>query len=236
MEYTDVHCHILPGIDDGSKNAEMSIEMLSFARSSGIKRMFLTPHYYPTESSDEFIARRSRAYGELRAALDGADDGSFPELRLGAEVYYHVGIAGDPNIGKLCYEGTDFLLIELPWQKWQPSVFDDLVKMVRFRGITPVIAHLERYYDLTDKRDIKKLRELPVMIQMNAETIIEPKTRKKALKAIKKRQVDLLGSDAHDLKSRSVNLAEAYAILCENGLEGEAERFVRKSNELWDNK
>ena len=236
MEYTDVHCHILPGIDDGSKSAGMSLEMLGVSYASGIRRTFLTPHYYPTESSDEFLARRSSAYDALRAAIEESGNISVPELRLGAEVYYHVGIANDPNIGKLCYEGTDFLLIELPWQKWQPSVFDDLIMLMRFRGITPVIAHLERYGDLTDKRDIKKLRTLPVMIQLNAETIIDLKTRKKALKAIKKKQFDLLGSDAHDLKGRSVNLAEAYAILRENGLGEEAERFIRKSNELWANK
>lgn len=231
MGYTDVHCHILPGVDDGSRDAETSLSMLRTAYDSGITGMFLTPHYYPTESSDEFLSRRKAAYDTLVSAI-GEDKGSYPSLHLGAEVYYHVGIANDPNIRELCYEGTDFLLIELPWRKWQPTVFDDVEMLIRYKGITPVIAHLERYYGLTDKRDIKRLRTLDVLVQMNAETIIEPKTRKKALKAIKKKQFDLLGSDAHDPKDRRVNLAEAYAILLENGMSDDAERLSRNARML----
>jgi len=232
MQIVDIHSHFLPEIDDGSKSLEMTEEMLKTSADAKVMQLFVTPHYYPTETADEFLARRDAAFEKLSAM----NAESLPELKTGAEVYYHIGLQHEKELDRLCYQGTHCLLLEMPWSEWGERMLKDVEDLIFYRGVTPVIAHLERYSDLASAKMIKRLKSMPVVIQMNAGHIIDQKTRKAALKAIKKGEVDLLGSDAHNTTTRPPVLGEAYKILEESGLSAQAERLAENSVRLWNGK
>ena len=83
----DFHSHILPGIDDGSKNLEQSLEMMRRSARQGVDTMVATPHFYAHHDDPErFLKRRAEAERSLREAM--AAESGLPELAIGAEVYY----------------------------------------------------------------------------------------------------------------------------------------------------
>ena len=107
----DVHCHVLPGIDDGSRSVEMSIDMLHEMKKQGIDKVIATPHFYPMSNSPErFLTNRQRAYEQLMEAVDE----DCPVIVLGAEVMYFEGISRFDGLRDFRAEGTEILLLEMP--------------------------------------------------------------------------------------------------------------------------
>ncbi len=85
---TDMHCHILPGMDDGSRSAAESLSMLEASAAQGVDRIVATPHFYAGENSPEvFLSRREHAYERLKAVWRPG----LPEIALGAEVCWFAG-------------------------------------------------------------------------------------------------------------------------------------------------
>ena len=83
----DFHSHILPGMDDGSKSVEMSVEMLNREAEQGIRKVIATPHFYPwSEHPEQFLARRDTAAAKLRKAMEMRNH--LPEVIMGAEVNF----------------------------------------------------------------------------------------------------------------------------------------------------
>lgn len=110
----DFHTHILPGIDDGSRNVEMSLRMLAAQREQQVDEIVATPHFYAQKDSvEEFLLRRQRSYEKLKTAME--ENGFDQKLYLAAEVYYFQGIGSAGMIPKLCVEGTQTLLLEMPF-------------------------------------------------------------------------------------------------------------------------
>ena len=111
----DWHTHILPGVDDGSRDVEESIKMLSELKAQGIEYVVATPHFIANaESVDEFLKRRDEAYASL-TAVAGED---LPKILCGAEVKYYPGIARMEGLEKLTVGDTRILLLEMPMAKW----------------------------------------------------------------------------------------------------------------------
>lgn len=207
-----MHSHILPGMDDGSADVEMSLNMLRTAGRQGVERIVLTSHYYPVESVADFLERRNRAAALLRSAMHASGE-AFPELFLGAEVAYRPGIGYEEDLQKLCIGESEFLLLELPFAPWGSEVLRDIRNMVCARGITPILAHLERYLRMQKKKMLTEVLQQGVLVQLNGETLLERRTRSTALKMIKKGTVHLLGSDCHNMSTRVPNLGQAVAEL-----------------------
>jgi protein-tyrosine phosphatase len=207
MDMTDFHSHILPGMDDGSADLETSLEMLSRAAAQGIRRVVATPHFYPRyEDPARFLHRRDRAEEALRQAMEGHPE--LPEVLVGAEVYYFRGISESEWLPKLTIQGTDAVLIEMPPAPWPDAVYRELADIREKRGYMPVIAHIDRYIGRFRTFGIPgKLQELPVLVQANASFFLERSTL--AMKLLKADQIQLLGSDCHDLRDRAPNLGEA---------------------------
>ena len=201
----DIHTHILPKMDDGSDSVETSTKMLKELKDQGVKLVYLTSHFYPrNEEIDDFLKRRNEAYHLLNNLnLD-------IELKLGAEVHYYRGISASENIGKLCLEDTNLLLLELPFSyPINDFVLKDLINLnYRYRVI---LAHIERY-DLNDKI-IRYLKDNDILLQSNCEYLIDKKTCKKALKYYKHNLIDFMGSDCHNLEDRAPNYKQASDIL-----------------------
>ena len=206
----DFHSHLLPGIDDGSRNIEMSVGMLNMWKEQGVSIVCATPHFYADSMSpSRFLDRRERSYSSLNDALTGA---SFPRIYKGAEVHYFRGMSSSEDIGRLCLQGTKLLLVEMPFHEWSDYMIREISEL-RSMGFIPVAAHIERYMSGQPGKKIDALLDTGIMIQCNAEFFLSLRTRRKALRMLADRKIDFLGSDAHNLSSRMPNLGVAYTII-----------------------
>lgn len=196
----DFHCHILPHMDDGAKNIEESIEMLKTLETQNVDTVCLTPHFYAEyDSIDSFLLRRKKAYEELTSNYSGNI-----KLLLGAEVAYYIGFSKKENIDELCLQGTNILLLELPFTKIHDTCMNEIIALSRM--YTVVLAHIERYEGLLSKKQLKKLLESDVLVQVNASYFENLFTRIRGKKHIKADRIHFIGSDAHNMSSRKPNL------------------------------
>ena len=206
----DIHTHILPKIDDGSKSVEMSLEMLRKSREQGVTTLVSTSHYYAdVESPMSFRSRRAHARHKLEDALTGDE----PELLYGAEVMYYPGICHSEEIAGLAIKGTDLLLIELPFIPWQSSVLDELVTLQYNSRLHIVLAHVERYLDFEKKSVFRELFDKPFYFQCNADAFMFRHTRKLALNMLDSGLLHFLGTDCHNSTDRPPNMEVAKKIV-----------------------
>lgn len=203
-----MHTHILPEMDDGSANVGVSLDMLRVSVAQGIEKVFATPHYYPVESVRDFLSRRDRAAEVLFQAMKQSGE-QLPQVCLGAEVAYRPGIGYEEDLNMLCLGKSEYLLLELPFAPWGKDVLRDIRNMVCTRGITPVLAHLERYLTIQKKKTLYEILDQGVLVQMNAESLLQRRSRSVARRMLKQGIVHLLGSDCHNLTDRPPNLGKA---------------------------
>ncbi|MBQ2890761.1 MAG: capsular polysaccharide biosynthesis protein [Clostridia bacterium] len=206
----DFHTHILPGIDDGSANTTVSIEMLKQLKKQGVDRVVATPHFYMSSGSiEKFLECRNRVAIEvIEAARKEAEP--LPKIALGAEVLMYPGIGGMEELSKLCIEGTRYMLLEMPFVEWSNITYTTVDKICAM-GITPIIAHFERYINVQEDRGfLYELIDMGCLIQTNAEYVNSVKTSRKALKHISEGHVHIIGSDCHNLTDRKPNIGKAY--------------------------
>ncbi len=210
---TDFHTHILPGMDDGSRSLEESLEMIRLEMAQGISRIVLTPHFYPGEESPgRFLARRQAAWDTLSPHLEAG----MPEFLLGAEVQYFEGICRVPEIRDLRIQGTELLLLEMPFGPWTSRMIQDVQELNRQPGIQVVLAHIERYLG-QNSQYLPALLSNRVLFQANVSFFSRWQTRRKAMRMLKRGQLRFAGSDCHSMKHRRPNWerfpAEAVQLL-----------------------
>lgn len=225
----DYHSHILPGIDDGSKSVEESIALLEMLKNQGITTVCATPHYYAERRSPEsFLERRNAAYERLAAA------GSLPveDIRLGAEVKYFSGISRMENLKSLRLEGTKLLLLEMPFRRWGDSVLSEVAEMSSSGDLILMIAHIERYIDYQPRGTAEALAARGIIIQSNTEHFADKKTRRKALKMLKKGLINAVGSDCHNLEDRAPDFGAFYSAVSDKLGENELRRFCDMSSSI----
>ena len=209
----DFHSHILPGVDDGSRSVEQSIQLLRKEAEQGISHVIATPHFYPQHDTPErFLRRRAEAEDALREEM--SKHTGLPELSVGAEVYYFSGISHSDRMMELTIDRKRCILIEMPFVSWTDSMYQELEDLSVRHNLLPVVAHVERYFGRFSTHGIpERLEQLPVLVQANAEFFLNKGTCARALRMLKKGQIHLLGSDCHNLTSRSPNLMEAVALI-----------------------
>lgn len=209
----DFHSHILPGIDDGSRSVEESIAMLEEEARQGIRTVVATPHFYARyDSPEQFLKKRGEAEAMLREALIHRPD--LPEVLVGAEVYYFSGMSDSEVLPQLTIDGKSSILIEMPQSPWTPAMYRELEAISGRRGLTPIVAHVDRYIRPFRTYGIpEELSRLPVAVQANADFFLQGATRRMALKMLRQNRIHLLGSDCHNLTSRAPNLAEAVRVI-----------------------
>ena len=208
-QITDFHSHLLPGVDDGSRNVEMSLAMLQMEAEQGVDTVVLTPHFYAhRDTPDAFLERRKAAEDTLRQAAGALPQ--CPRMVVGAEVAYFRGMSESEELKKLCIDDTDYILIELPAPPWKDHVYAELRGIVEKQKLMPVIAHIDRYLPLFGaNRVIERLTKLPLMLQANAHFFISRRTARTAMRLLAEEKIHLLGSDCHNLDSRAPNLKKA---------------------------
>jgi protein-tyrosine phosphatase len=230
MAIIDMHCHILPGVDDGARDVETSLAMLEASRAQGVQYMVATPHFYATRDRvDTFLDRRREAWETLKFRM-GAD---YPGIVLGAEVAFFRGISRAERLEALKIEGTDCLLLEMPFRPWSEDDVDEVSEILEKHGYTIILAHIERYLAMRGNADyIGNLLELPVLAQINAESLLDWRQRGKLIKMVRNGQVHLLGSDCHGIHHRPPNLGEGREILRKKTGTEYLDRLDRRSEEL----
>lgn len=234
---TDLHTHILPGIDDGAATVEDSLAMLELQRSQGVDTVVLTPHFYSNrEEIDGFLLRRGQAMDQLKSAIAARkkEQTPLPRLLLGAEVAWHSGLMEMERLDELCIAGTRNLLLELPFTPWKTAMIDQLYNMIGCTGITPIIAHLERYIRIQPKSLVREVLEMGVPVQVSADILLRPLMRREAIRLLKNGQAHLVASDCHDRTRRGPVLAAAMEVVekklgghCVRELCGCADALVR---------
>lgn len=199
----DIHTHILPQMDDGSKSVSQSIAMLREEQKNGIETVVLTPHFYAQQNDPQtFLKRRAHSWNLLQSAI--TED--LPQMLLGAEVQYFEGICQVAEIPQLCIEGTDLFLLEMPEHKWSERMIRNVFELQEQYDMTVVLAHIERYMKFQPKSTWEVLRQGGILMQVSASYFQDWRTRFTARKMLKRGQIHCLGSDCHNMDSRRPNL------------------------------
>lgn len=209
----DFHSHILPYMDDGAENVEMSAKMLELSKIQGINTIVATPHFYIKKGTvSDFLQKREDSYNKLKAYIE-ENKLDVPEIILGAEVAFSEEILSI-DINKLCIEGTNLVLLELPFTYFNKWIYDEIYSMSMKSGVDFILAHIERYVgNKNDFSSVKPFFDLDMLIQVNADTFIDKHSKKIIQTLFKKYRIDLIGSDAHNLEKRVSNMDKAMAII-----------------------
>lgn len=200
----DFHCHFLPGIDDGAKTPNEGIGILNELKRQGVALVCATPHFMAENMDiDVFLSDREKALGSVASGTDGI------EIMLGAEVRITPELFDAGYIEKLCIGDTKTILLEMPYGPWQKWMFD-LICHIKSRGIIPVIAHAERYFEGSLYK-YKRFFEADeaVYMQFNAESFVNIFQRRAVRQILTENVLPVLGSDAHDLKERRPKMDKA---------------------------
>lgn len=213
----DFHTHILPGIDDGSRDMDMTERMLEAEAGQGVTHVYATPHFYAHRRSvQRFVERRDNALARTRELLSSRED--LPEITAGAEVYYFSGMGRAEQLPELCIQGTDILLLEMPFCQWERDHYRDVVDILRKRDLRIVLAHAERYEALQKDRSVwDEILGMPLALQMNAESFTTGlisgrharRTTKFCMDMLQHYDNCIIGTDCHNLTDRAPDLAGA---------------------------
>lgn len=211
----DIHSHILRNFDDGPKTLENSIALVKDSSAQGIRKFASTSHYYSSHMPlDEFLNRRERRIKELRDELAVRQIGV--EIVAGAEVHLTEVLFNLSDISGLCYEGTNYILIEIPHsEKTFESPLHMIERLTSYYNVKPVIAHIERYsYLYKNDANLAKLRSLGCLFQIDAEVLLAGSFFKKRaiMRLIREGKVDFVASDCHG-DARQQNLEAAFEVI-----------------------
>lgn len=203
----DIHCHILPGIDDGSKDIEMSMSMIDEAYRQGVRYMIATPHYYPGYKNCDMSKVKS-VYEDMRERV--ISKYSDFNLYLGNEIYYKAEVPKLLADGKInTMAGSRYVLLEFNVAKDYKDILYGVRNITR-AGYYPILAHIERYNALWKRTDlVAELVETGAYMQINCENFTKKlfdSDRKYCVELIKSGLVHFLGTDCHNLTDRKPNI------------------------------
>lgn len=211
MNLIDLHCHILPYVDDGAASMEEALELLETEHQEGVTELCLTPHLRsgmfgtPDEKIWEVFGRLKQAAGKIPIAL-----------HLSREYFFDAQFCELLNAEQVIPMGRNSLLVEFPY-RCSFTMLEDAAQRVKASGLTPVFAHVERYAPIVDDPDnAARLLDLGVQTQINSNGILGTDSRleKKICQILlKKNYVSLIGSDTHEPYRRVPNLEKCRKLL-----------------------
>jgi protein-tyrosine phosphatase len=199
MEIVDFHAHVLPHMDHGSTRTETGKDQLALIHAAGVHTVCATSHFYPQdilpsvflEQRQESLARLLKTYG----------DAPRPRIILGAEVLICPGIQEMEGLEELCLEGSNILLLEMPFTKsgWDRSLFRAAYEIMG-RGIRPVLAHVDRYPEPL----IEEMFDMGLCGQINAVSMVKGLFKPRhLLRWIEEGRIKAFGSDLHGRDPRT---------------------------------
>ncbi len=206
----DIHCHILPEIDDGARDLETAIRMCHLAQSNGIKHIVATPHTNTVDNIDHFIKIRDERLQLLRKHI--ADRGIDLKLYPGAEVFVDDDIFFANDLKRLTINGSRYILIEFNFRNVRIKRIYDYLNEIIDMGLVPIIAHPERYeFFQFDYDAVNSLAKNGVIFQINATSLASLDGLQEfelAYSMAYNGLASFIGTDAHSLSHRATNLSE----------------------------
>lgn len=213
MLFTDIHTHIIAGVDDGAKDTAGMYALLDASYQDGARMICCTPHYHP----GYYGQNGSRSLENFQQLKQYAEE-KYPDLQLflGNELHYSQGCLewiGDGSCRTL--NGTRYILVDFESDE-RHQVIENAVMSFLCRGYVPVLAHIERYpcFWRRSKR-IKRLHDIGAIIQINAASVLRMHHFPIVKKLLQEHIVDVAASDTHNLESRPPMLTAAYHEVCQ---------------------
>ena len=209
----DIHSHILPGIDDGSKNINMTLQMIKIAEKSRTKDIVATPHFcrgYGETPYDE-VKNLVKEFNKL-AKGEGLD----LNIHYGQEVYYSEQIIDDYKSGLIgTINDSRYMLIELPMRSFDSDTLEVIYEL-QVKGVIPILAHPERYRPIIEKPErINKFIKEGFLFQMNSGSIegqFGNSVKKTAEILLANNIYNFIGSDAHNDTNRCTGIANGIEL------------------------
>lgn len=241
MNKYDIHTHILPGIDDGSPDIDISLILLEELEKQGVSHVALTPHFYTqyfdmsTGCSEdgitvkEYLETRDMCMSSLKAEYKGKI-----KLILGCELHMSENILKAKNLMPFCYQNTNYLLTEMPYNSiFSTNQIEWLRVLIKHFCVVPVLAHIERYpVLLKDKALLERLIDMGCMIQVNTQSLYTIFLGKKIIKMINNGYVHFLGSDTHSTM-RGCDFAPGYTVIEKHCKEDRIKSFFVNSKKIF---
>lgn len=209
--FYDLHCHLLPGLDDGAENMTETMAALKIAHHEGIRTVVFTPHdsYGQEPAGSEAVRTR------LEAVKAGVQAEGIMDMQFfcGNEVWYTPDSIEELHSGKvLSIARSRYVLVEFPVNVWYKKIFKAVSELV-FAGYCPVLAHAERYACLSRRIDyIEELTRAGLTFQINTDCFNStfPETDLRWYRTlVKEGYIHLIATDAHDCKKRPPEMARA---------------------------
>jgi putative phosphotyrosine-protein phosphatase len=234
----DIHSHIVFDVDDGPKTIEDSRTLLEESYRQGVRTIISTSHRRKGmfETPEAKIEENFKQVQEL--AKEIADDLT---ILYGAEIYYTSDILDKLEQEKIPrLAGSQYALIEFSMITPYKEIHTALSNVLRL-GVTPVVAHIERYHCLeNDEKKVRDLINMGCYTQINSSSVLKPKLFGDTYKFMKKRAqfflekdlVHFVASDMHNLDPRPPYMQEAYQIISKKYGESHAEQLFRNNQEL----
>ena len=234
----DIHSHIVFEVDDGPKTIEDSRALLEESYRQGVRTIISTSHRRKGmfETPEAKIEENFKQVQEL--AKEIADDLT---VLYGAEIYYTSDILDKLEQGKIPrLADSQYALIEFSMITPYKEIHTALSNVLRL-GVTPVVAHIERYHCLeNDEKKVRDLINMGCYTQINSSSVLKPKLFGDTYKFMKKRAqfflekdlVHFVASDMHNLDPRPPYMQEAYQLISKKYGESHAEQLFRKNQEL----
>ena len=233
----DIHCHILPDIDDGASDLDEALEMARIAQSEGIRKIVNTSHFHPKfkyKMGEELLDEVNRFNVALKA--NNIDI----EVLLGNEIYYTDEIIEQlQDLNFYTLNNSRYILIELPPTNF-PKDLCNIVYELKEKNYIPVFAHVERYREVQENPElIYEVINAGAIIQVNSHSILG-KSGKELQKVcntlLNRNMVHVVGTDAHSSKRRTPIFLDAYKYVSEKySKEMADDLFIKNNNAIINN-
>lgn len=207
--YTDIHSHILPGVDDGPKTLEEAVALIKLSALEGITNIIATPHFYASRHDlDERLLLINKQFELVKDSFK--TDFSNLNFHLGMEVRYFNDISKSDSLEKLCIQNSKVLLLELGYEPINEKIISELIELY-YRGFTVILAHIERYYKVKGFSNLKNLiKEGFVKAQLTASSIFDSPFARISAKLLKSGYISYIASDMHSVDLRPPKLKQAF--------------------------
>ncbi|HKL47745.1 MAG TPA: CpsB/CapC family capsule biosynthesis tyrosine phosphatase [Candidatus Izemoplasmatales bacterium] len=193
----DIHTHLLPFVDDGVKNYEESVEIISDMVSQGVKHIFLTPHYYRLRNFLSSYDDNLKIFQTLKEKI--IQENLDISLHLANEIKYSSDTLKDIEKEKVKPLNENLYLIEFSVNETMYEISEAVYNMTA-KNYQPILAHIERYNHLNQIEDIKGLKKIGAFIQVNISSLLGHRggrTKRWIKRLIKNDLIDFIASDTH---------------------------------------
>ncbi|MDD3818405.1 MAG: hypothetical protein PHG41_00980 [Actinomycetota bacterium] len=228
--FTDIHTHILPGVDDGCKNLSESLELIKSELENDVKKIVLTPHF--NCDGDNFLNRETflAKIKELKSCVkkNNIEIDIFPGMEIKAS-FKILDFLNNKDYLLTLSGKKKYILIELPFTHLPYDLIELLFK-IKLYGLIPILAHPERNEVIRKELNfLRKIKDEGSLIQVNNSSLIKrshPESYKCAVKMLKVGIVDVIASDCHYMEGRFSNFEIAYNTLKKIAGRDEANRIA----------